>query len=49
MTKCELDDSMRSLKLELAEAQAAIHELRSVICAKRGAIEMPSPLRARVN
>jgi hypothetical protein len=45
-----LTDEMRQLRIELAEAQTVITELRAVIVTARNApIDMPSPLRARVN
>jgi hypothetical protein len=50
VAKRELSDEVRQLRIELAEAQTMIDELRSVISAERNApIDMPSPLRARVN
>ena len=44
--KRELSDELRQLRIELAETQTTISELRSVLAAERGAIDMPSPLRA---
>jgi CHASE3 domain sensor protein len=47
--KRELADELRRLRIELAETQTTISELRSVLAAERGPIDMPSPLRARLN
>ena len=47
--KRELGDEVRQLRIEAVEAQTTISELRAILAAERGAIEMRSPLRARVN
>jgi hypothetical protein len=50
--KCELDDSIRSLKLELADALTVINELRSVVSAERSGtpIDLPRlPVRRGLN
>jgi len=45
-----LSDEMRQSRIELVEAQSVITELRNAIYAERSApIDIPSPLRARVN
>jgi hypothetical protein len=49
VAKAELEDSVRSLKIELAQAQTVISELRLIVAAERGVVDRPSPLRARVN
>jgi hypothetical protein len=49
-TKREFSDELRQLRIEIAEMQAVIGELRVVLAAERNApIGLPSPLRARVN
>jgi hypothetical protein len=46
--KNELADAVRGLRIELAEAQTTIHELRAVIASERAqVVDMPSPLRPR--
>ena len=47
--KRELGDEVRQLRIEAVEAQTTISELRAILAAERDAIEMRSPLRARVN
>jgi hypothetical protein len=49
VAKAELEDSVRSLKIELAQARTVISELRLILAAERGVVELPNSLRARIN